>query len=213
MRVQRELGFYPVWWLLLRLGMWREPKGLRVQFWTRAVSSVRGTVGSWGSEAALLSWFWKAGWRWQPPRLEAGPGPRLAVPPRVCACVSGQRWPLALDRTMSEREPGADLGSPGWSRPAGRLEHKAIFSLLPMPWNWSQASCTCALKTLFFLQCSDFKSHTAIQTAKGAYLSDVRLQGWGTWYVAWSTVSLGKTLEPMIVPSLSGSPAGDSEPN
>jgi len=42
-------------------------------------------------------------------------------------------------------------------------------------------------------------------------MSDFRAEAPDTWLE--TLVSLGKTLEPMIAPFLSGSPAGDSEPN
>lgn len=48
----------------------------------------------------------------------------------MCAPVSGQRWPLALDGTVSEREPSADLGVPGVVLAGWKAGTQALFSLL-----------------------------------------------------------------------------------
>lgn len=178
---------------------------------------VRAWVEGRGVGAALLSWFccsqacaqtWPGApamtasalviaWPW----LESA-----LFPPNMCttycstvAVAVSSLQGIASEQEDLEQEPSVDPGAVPTSWP----EHRAVFSLLPLCWDWEK--CERSFRAEFwFLKELFGKPRWFSNRTKGLCLPGVGPQGWGAYDVAWTSYSSGRLFEPVIFRTLLG---------
>ena len=172
---------------------------------------VRGRVGvlrvwSCTSELALLFPSACTWWRWWSQIwLEAGPWPKgfelnFWIGPTFSQCESAHdrngSLCLSKEQSWSRMGRGRSLvraGNCARAVLAGWPKQQAVFNLLPLFWNWDQASlCACSSRAESQFLTALWEPPLVFKPSKGTHLPGAWPQDWGARYNAWTPCSLGR---------------------